>query len=465
MTVVLPPVSHNVINSSPQGSPALTEAGSSTPAQNSPSPRTPTKPNLLTNDTTSSAANTNPSDTANPPAKKKKLTPAEKEARDKEAAEKKKEKERELAEKKKERDEKAQQAAAKKAKLEEEKAARQKEREEKRKKKEEEEQAKAEQREEKKRQKEEEQQRIQDEKDKKARSQKTLNNFFMMPKTPKKTNDDNRRSASPVKPNVEAAETEQAPTESEYSKLFKPFFVRDNTRVASIAPNLDDDARGLKSKIVDECIAGTRGEVPPFEPLQLFSLPKLPRKRGRTYQSVRQIMETAYQEMEASNNTGSSSAMNIARLKLKNIPFKVIAFSQDVRPPYFGTVTSRPRILGQETMRKQSRCSSKQLLSLDYEYDSEAEWQEEEGEDIDVDDDEEELDDEDDMDGFLDDSEDSGLSRRIFGNTMEPDCTGICFEDENRKGPITVSLDHKMEIILGELGSKMTSCAQMLIML
>lgn len=49
---------------------------------------------------------------------------------------------------------------------------------------------------------------------------------------------------------------------------------------------------------------------------------------------------------------------------------------------------------------------------------------------MDVDDDEEELDDEDDMDGFLDDLEDVGLVRCIFVNIMEFESIGICFEGD-----------------------------------
>jgi len=102
-------------------------------------------------------------------------------------------------------------------------------------------------------------------------------------------------------------------------------------------------------------------------------------------------------------------------------------------------------------MHRLARRTTDRRLPLDYDYDSEAEWQDEEGEDVDMDDDEEELDDEDDMDGFLDDSEDAGLARRVFANTMEPESTGICFENHYRLGPNRSVYEHKMEFMHGTL--------------
>ena len=433
-------MTQSLIESSPQGSPALTEAGSSTPARNSPSPQTPTKGPA--DSTTDNAQTSNPS-------KRKKLTPAEKEARDKEAAEKKEQREREAAQKKKEREEKAAQRAAEKAKQDEEKAARMKEKEEKRKKREEEERLKNQQREEKKKQKEEELQRIQEEKDKKARAQPTLSTFFKLPNTPKKaTPEAVATDGSPKKEEGTPCEDEK-PTETEYQKMFKPFFVKENTTVATF-PNMDEETREAKSRILDDCISGNRENEAGFDAVKLFALPGKPRRRGKAYTPVRHIMETAYKDMQQLGGNGdAATAMQAAKSSLAQVPVKVIAFSRDVRPPYYGTVTFKPFTLGQTRMGRVARRTADRRLPLEYDYDSEAEWQEEEGEDVDVDDDDEELDDEDDMDGFLDDSEDTGLSRRIFANVMEPESTGLCFENEKRKGPNSAVCDNKMEIILG----------------
>ncbi|KAJ6438346.1 incA protein domain-containing protein [Purpureocillium lavendulum] len=442
---VLAPISNNLIQSSPHGSPALTDTGSSTPARNSPSPLTPTKtsssslPN--TNTTTSTLS------TTAKPTKPKKLTPEEKAARDKEAADRKKEREEKAAlkaaEKAKLDEEKAAKAAIKaveQAKLEEEKAARAKEREEKRKKKEAEDAVKAE----KKRQKEEEKKRAQEELDKKERQQMRLS-FFVSSKKPAATRE--TKLASPEKPVADSK-----PPQSAYEKLFRPFYVRENTRWTTPASLMDEETRNAKSRILDEYIAGQRAHETKqgaFDSVELLSLPSKPSRRGRLHHPVRHIMEKAFKEPEKAETAGGSTdnALIRARKELSKVPMKVIAFSQDVRPPYYGTVTFKPFAMGSGNMYRLARKTTDRRLPLDYDYDSEAEWQDEEGEDVDMDDDDEDLDDEDDMDGFLDDSEDAGLARRVFANTMEPESTGICFEDHHRLGPNRSVYEHKMEFM------------------
>lgn len=361
------------------------------------------------------------------------MTPAEKEAREKE-----------LAKQKEEREEKAAIRAVEKAKAEAEKAAKAKEREEKKRQKEEE-----------KKVKDEEKKRKEEEEEKKARQQPKLGSFFKVFNTPKKADDSanakngTSRDGSPVKGVSQASK-------SEYEKLFKPFFIKDSTTMAPLGPQMDDETRKVKSRILDECISGQRAEElqygTSFDPVHLFTLPGKPQKRGRLHHPVSHIMEHVYKETEKSDNSGVDNAdkiMREAREKLSNVPMKVIAFSQDVRPPYYGTVTLKPFALGKSNMSQLARKPTRRGLPLDYDYDSEAEWQEEEGEDLDVDDDEEELDDEDDMEGFLDDSEDAGLSRRLFANTLEPDSTGICFENGNVVANQVV-YEHKMEFMHGK---------------
>lgn len=459
--IVLPRITEAGDQPSPQGSPDLTEAGSSTPARKSPSPQTPTtnsaalssavsllKPNVIACSSTQSKS------TANPPAKRKRLTAAEKSARDKEQAEQKKEREEaKAAEKEAKAAEKAAKAAEK-AKAEEEKAARTKEKAAEKAKADEEKAAKAKERDDKKRKKEEEQKRLQDEKDKKARSQRTLGNFFKLPSTSKKldstsSQDDSNIDASPVKSARKASQTA-------YEKLFQPFFVKSHTKVAPLGPQMDDETREVKSKILDECISGQRSvqvTSVSFDAVALFALPGKPPRRGKLHHPVRHIMEQVYKETEKSDNVDPDHAnkmMKEARQKLVKVPMKVIAFSQDVRPPYYGTMTFKPFALGQGNMSQLARKPTGRHLPLDYDYDSEAEWQEEEGEDLDMDDDEEELDDEDDMEEFLDDSEDAGLSRRIFANALEPESTGICFENGESVALNQTVYDHRMEFMHGE---------------
>ncbi|KAG8407310.1 hypothetical protein J3458_020798 [Metarhizium acridum] len=439
---LLPPRARTELHTSPERSSPLTEDGSSTPARNSPSPTTPTETTLDDNSDDRKNLDTMVASSKGAASKRKRLTAEEKVAKDKEQAEK-----------KKEREEQAAKRAAEKAKQEEEKAARAKEREEKRKQREEEDRLKAEQRDERKRKKEEEQRRIQEEKDRKARSQPKLNAFFKIPNTPKKSaNGSNSAVGSPTMATGSDAPAKQM--ETEYERLFKPFFVRENTRLAPSATQMDEETREAKSRTLDKFVASQRDtdnqELPRFDPVEALRLPARPPRRGRIHHPVKHIMETAYREADNSNIVGAAGATSIfqeARQKLASIPQKVIAFSHDVRPPYYGTITLKSYALGRDAMTKLARKPTRRRLPLDYDYDSEAEWQEEEGEDIDMDDDEEELDDEDDMDGFLDDADDAGLSRRVFGNTMEPECTGVCYENYHRLSPNPTVYEHKMEFI------------------
>ncbi|KAJ4255446.1 hypothetical protein NW762_009441 [Fusarium torreyae] len=413
----------------------LSEPGSVTPPRGSPAPQAPVK-----KETTKASITSASKQTTTPLVKRKKLTPTEKAAEKAEKDRIKEEKEKEAARAREEREQKAAIRAVEKAKADAEKAAKAKERDEKKR-----------QRDEEKKRKDEEKKRKEEEEEKKARQQRTLGSFFKVPSTPKKAVDNTQSkigtpgNPSPVKAASQALKTE-------YEKLFKPFFVKEHTRVATLGPQMDTETREVKSKILDECIEGHRAEeldASRFNPVHLFALPDKPSQRGKLHHPVKHIMEQVYKDTEKAENADPEQAdkiMRETRQKLSKVPMKVISFSQDVRPPYYGTVTLRPFALGKLNMSQLARKPTGKRLPLDYDYDSEAEWQEEEGEDLDVDDDEEELDDEDDMDEFLDDSEDAGLSRRIFANTLEPESTGICFESGNLAANQVV-YEHKMEFM------------------
>ena len=459
---VMPPATRQpVTNCSPHSSPPGLVEDDTSIAHNS-SPQTPSKPSSeqITDDKTSTSATATQasalaSTTTTQPPKRKRLTAAEKEAQDKEQAEK-----------KKEREEKAAVRAAEKARIEEEKAERAKERakerEEKRKQKEDEEKVKAQEREEKRKKKEEDDkikaQKAQEKEDKKRhereakekkeRLQPKLNSFFAAPSTPKKAAVTTlSANASPEKASPVAA-LSKAP-DSAYQKLFQPFYIKDNTTLAPPATCMDQETKEAKSAILDQFISGTRIHAKSsLDITEVLALPEKPPRRGRLYHPVKHIMEDVYKESQTTGADDSHKVIQTARKKLAKVPMKVIAFSQDVRPPYYGTVTFKPFVLGKGQMSRIARNSTTRRLPLEYDYDSEAEWQDDEGEDLDVDDDESDVDDEDDMDGFLDDSEDAGLARRVFVNTIEPDSSGICFEDDRRLGPNATVFAHKMEIML-----------------
>ncbi|KAF4511165.1 hypothetical protein G6O67_002985 [Ophiocordyceps sinensis] len=429
---VLPPVSQDGVASLLNDSAVPTDAGRGSPIPTSHPPQTPPKivPPQEAQDDTRPATSA-----SKPVVKRKRLTLQEKEVRDKD-----------LAEKKREREAQAANRIAEKAKQDEEKAARVKERDEKRKKKEEDDRAKAE----KKQKREEEQQRVQAEKDKKTRSQMTLK-AFLVPGTPKKTAAESSSTlGSPSK--TDSAAPESKPQPSVYERLFKPFYVKTDTRWTESIVQMGPEAREAQARLLDDFISGRReleDMQTSFNAEKLLRLPcKMP-KRGRLHHPVRHIMEIACKEAEKLKSAGlvsSDKAFEDARRTLAKVPMKVIAFSQDVRPPYYGTVTAQPFALGKGNIYRQARKSCHRRLPLDYNYDSEAEWQEDEGEDVDIDDDDDEQEDEDDMGGFLDDSEDAGLARRVFANTMEPESSGIRFEDQ--PGDSDGMLDeYKMEFV------------------
>ncbi|PHH63382.1 hypothetical protein CDD81_5983 [Ophiocordyceps australis] len=329
---------------------------------------------------------------------------------------------------------------------EEKKALLSKEREEKRRRKEEDDRIKAE----KKLQKDLEQKRAHEEKAKKARSQMKLNAFFDRSKTPKPTSEAGSESGTPIAPEDSAPIA--TTSNSIYGKIH-PFFCRKNTRLNTSVAKLDEDTREAKTRNLDSFIAGG-DEMHLSKSSEILSVFKTTCSRGRLYHPVRHIMERAYQDASGSGGRVGSSmsdtAFEEARKRLAEVPVKIIAFAQDVRPPYYGTVTAKPFAMGQKNMYRLARKPVERRLALNYDYDSEAEWQDEEGEDVDIDDDEEEVDEDDDMEGFLDDSEDLGPSSRQLANLMEPQSTGLCFEDQNGHCLFDGVKEYRLEMMMGE---------------
>jgi chromatin assembly factor 1 subunit A len=304
--------------------------------------------------------------------------------------------------------------------------------------------------EEKRRRKEEEDRKLQEEKTKKERSQLTLGAFFKTaPATPTKV------APTPAIKGItpqKASPTSTSPgkSQSNYELRFKPFFVKEHVRMAPYG-GLDDEKKANKARMLDEHIRGRGGVAAqgPFDPVELFHIHPKPARRGRLHRAVRDIVR----DLQSASQSFSDAATRAARDQLRRIPMKIISFSSDVRPPYYGTMTLHPQQLGPAKMVRAARRPITRRLELAYDYDSEAEWQDDElGEDLDdLDDDEDDADGDEGMDEFLDDSEDAGLLRRVFANSMEPESTGLCFENEQRRGPVPAIDKYKMEFILSEL--------------
>lgn len=363
--------------------------------------------------------------TAEHPTKKKRLTKEEKAAKDEEMARKKQERDADRAAKAAKREaERAQKDAEKKLRAEE---------------------------------KEKERLEKEEEEARKTRTQRKLNSFFTIKQaTPKKntatTKADGTNDASPSGIPSQGAVKEV----SVYEQMFKPFFVKDQVAVAPICDlDMDAETREAKLRILEDYIHERRGptEVKPFNPVEMLQLPCLGR-RGRVHPSIRKIMadsggDPAHKPTDLTTES-QNTQIRQAREALRTVPMKLLSFREDVRPPYFGTVTNYPP--GMAGLPRLARNPmAKDILPLNYDYDSEAEWQDDDGEDIDaLDDDEDDLDNDEDMGDFLDDSEDAGLARPAFGGGIEPESTGIRWENCQEQGPSPHMHKFRMEFILGK---------------
>ncbi|KAJ4306440.1 hypothetical protein N0V88_001241 [Collariella sp. IMI 366227] len=367
------------------------------------------------------------------PPKKKRLTGAEKAAKDAAIEAEKRKKQEEREKKRREKDEaeklKAEQKAAKAA----DKAGKELEK-----------KQKDDEKKKRKREKEEEDA-------KKSRSQMKLTSMFnLAPATPKKEGTVSK--SDELTPKGASTKTDAKET-SVYDQVFKPFFIKEHVRLANNPFEVDEETREAKAKILDEYLSGKRKEPSPtFNPLESLQISYRVR-RGRVYPSVKKIMEES--DVLSSNAPGDTTESQNAQIRhtleaLKLVPIKSIKFREDVRPPYIGTISGLPR--GVKSLQRLARKPiSRTILPLNYAYDSEAEWQEEEGEDVDdLDDDEEEADLDEDMGDFLDDSEDVGPARMGFSSSMDPETIGPCWEDHKRQ--TTPKLyKYRVEFILDSL--------------
>ncbi|KAJ5831938.1 hypothetical protein N7474_000249 [Penicillium riverlandense] len=370
-------------------------------------------------------APTTPGPAPTPAPKKRKLSPASKEAKQHEREAKERQR---LEEKTRKEEEKKKREAER----EEEKKKREAEREEKKKVKDEEKAAKEEEKRKKEEAKEEEKRKKEEEKEKKSRSQMKLNSFFTKPPVP---------SASPKKPNVTAspskppAESDPVSTESaqgtqtDYQRAFPDFFLQSHTTLAP-AHRFERDADALLhvQQTVDACLkASSASESRPFRPSEVFQMMSYRRRRGRQAASVKEILLRMHSSTDGASDVPDTNTSSNPQKLLQQIPIKSLKFAEDVRPPYQGTFT---RNIPEDSAMKLSRNPyHRGLPNTNYDYDSEAEWEEpEEGEDLDSEEEDEGSDEgEDDLEGFLDDEDDAlaGGKRRLIVGDLEPVCSGI----------------------------------------
>ncbi|POS75299.1 hypothetical protein DHEL01_v206300 [Diaporthe helianthi] len=406
-------------------SPSLLEPASSNLVRDPASPDTPTRRPT----TMPAAKSTQPAGQAPPAKKRRKLTEDEKKAQADEKAAKE-------AEKEKKRKEKEAEAERKKAESEKKRAEADKKKAEAEKKKAETER--------KKREKEEEAER-------KKRAQPKIGSFFT-----KQTLTSNLKTELPA---GARSPSPAAQERNEYRRLAQEFFVKENVRLASNKFALSPDSQAAKVAELDDFVAGTRGpiEIQPSDPFQALNLPDgIAQPRGKIYPSVRTLLSDS-DGLRTSPIDLTTESQNLriqdTRQALRRIPLKHLKFHEDVRPAYYGTVTSVESLA---SLRKLAKNPIAKDLPLNYDYDSEAEWVDDgddgEGDDVSLMD-EDDVDEEDGegIDDFLDDSEDAGRGPRMLAGTMEPESSGVCFEDRTRKNPNPQMYKFRMEFMIPNL--------------
>jgi chromatin assembly factor 1 subunit A len=172
------------------------------------------------------------------------------------------------------------------------------------------------------------------------------------------------------------------------------------------------------------------------------------RKRKRCQKSC-STMKEIVESIQGTSTSPIDLTSEAMPTRLSHVPYKIISFKEDVRPPYIGTYT---RAVRPESALKLSRCPfSRQLPQTNYDYDSEAEWEppNEDDEDLGSGDDESDVGEEgeEDMEGFLDDEDDLGKRKLVMGE-MAPISSGLCWNNtDHNKGSLE---EYRMQTLSDE---------------
>ncbi|KAF8424741.1 chromatin assembly factor 1 subunit A-domain-containing protein [Tirmania nivea] len=414
------------------------------------------------------------------PSKKRKLTLAEKE-----------EKEKEKARREQEKVEKEKEKAEKKAALEEKKKALEevKKRKDEEKRKKDEEKAEAQRKkDEEKRKKDEEKAKKDEEKAKKERAQTRLSAFFAKPKGESSLPSSSKLQPTAPTPDKSLENDDRGPmatvnvtNPSDYERYFQPFFVKQHVTVApqnsftrdakykeyiqrqldeilAIAKNPTVDLMNVDHTITGNMVVPTRG-INADEIADLLHIPHNKRVRrgkapGYTVKQLLQLMNTS----EAKSNLSPSQLVeskspNYYLALLNALPRKHLHFAEDVRPPYSGTFTRAPPI--NSGLRKGRNPFERSLPNVDYDYDSEAEWiapeEEEDGEDLLSEfgeEEDEDGEDEEEMDEFLDDEDDAVRGRAGALCPLLPFSSGLCLEDDQGRNERKEFQEMKLGVLI-----------------
>lgn len=385
-----------------------------------------------------------PSASGAPPAKRRKLTPAER------------------IEKQQAKEAKDREKAEQKARREEQKRVQ-----------DEEKRRKAEEREVKKREKElKEEQKAQEkeqkeqEKLKKERSQMRLGSFFQKPATPAKSPDVDadtmmraRRRSLSLEQYDEVADQIKSPakgtpppgsakkpfkTVSDYRKTFLSFQLQTHCKMAPLPEPASEAAQDAFERELQDPSLQEKFDLGMIDSYQghaeikhYFSRDE-DSERGMLDPDIRQLVDTISGTSQQSIDLTEESSTESAMARLRQLPIKYLHFNEDVRPAYCGTYTKirSPRLIRRLTRNPFTRGRP----DTDYDYDSEVEWEEpEEGDEEVLSEEEDEADsqaDANEIDDFLDDEDDDKGKRKVITGELVPESTGLCWA--NAAGRISV---------------------------
>lgn len=297
------------------------------------------------------------------------------------------------------------------------------------------------------------------------KAQTRLNNFFPALKlSPEKTRTEcSETTPSPSVPGAELCDdlsgnstplkssSPQKParhtTQSDYESVFLSFFVQAHVVLAPWNRFGDTRDSQLISKEMDEALLSRdslsrqnlSGKTEDGHSLWNTRRRKNQWARYKSYPSVKELLGkitgSVDHPIDLTAPSYSKSVMSPAEV-LKKLPIKHLHYAEDYRPAYRGTFSRLPA--AKSALRLGKNPFEQSLPDTNYDDDSEAEWVEpEEGEDLNSEGEEDigsEEDDED-MEGFLDDEEldpaapNPGNRRRLVNGDLIPICSGLCWED------------------------------------
>ena len=245
-------------------------------------------------------------------------------------------------------------------------------------------------------------------------------------------------AGSPSKPKVSSVVI------TDYEKIFPPFFIHPHTTLAPVTRHPLDPLNAVN--VFEDSLKAIAAAGHTVETLDTFrkeTLTTFRKSLKRRKLDVGQpLVKHLLSRIEGSSPsnpmdlTSPSTSATRSLEVLQSLPIKYLKYREDVRPPWIGTYTKKPKSR-KEFVKLCRNPFTRALPDVNYDYDSEAEWEEPgEGEDLgpgseDEDDGEE---DEGDMDGFLDDEEAEGIPKRkqLLGD-MEPVYTLMHWESSNTK--------------------------------